>query len=189
VRGLEAAPLPLFAAAESRGTPVGRREPAVGLPPMVLGEQVAEDYRTLGLSLRAHPLSILREVVTAAGYAPCSRLHQLKHGQRAAVAGLVTARQQPGSAKGVIFATIEDETAIGNVIVWPDTFDKFRHDVLGSRLMGVAGTVQSQHGVIHLLADRIADLSHLLDRLDRPEADTAHIPSGEAIRIPSRDFH
>jgi error-prone DNA polymerase len=156
---------------------------------MRLGEQVAEDYRTLGLSLRAHPLSLLRETVAAAGYAPCSRLYKAKHGQRAAVAGLVTARQQPGSAKGVIFATLEDETAIGNVIVWPDAFERFRQQVLGSRIMGVTGTVQSQHGVVHLLADRIADLSYLLDGLDRAETDAAHLPAGKAIRLPTREFH
>ena len=190
VRGLEAAPqLPLFAAAEKRGSPPASREPAVSLPPMILGEQVAEDYRSLRLSLRAHPLAVLRGAVAAAGYGPCSRLYALRHGQRAAVAGLVTARQQPGSAKGVIFATLEDETAIGNVIVWPDTFEKFRHAVLGSRIMGVTGTVQREGIVVHLLADRIVDLSHLLDGLDRSGPDAAHLPAGDSIRIPSRDFH
>ena len=190
VRGLDAAPqLPLFAAAESRGTPAAQRESAVHLPPMILGEQVAEDYRTLRLSLRAHPLAVLRQAVRAAGYVPCSRLYELKHGQRATVAGLVTARQQPGSAKGVIFATLEDETAIGNFIVWPATFEKFRHAVLGSRIMGVAGTVQREGIVVHLLADRVADLSYLLDRLEQTGPDTAHLPAAESIRIPSRDFH
>ncbi len=187
VRGLDDGPLPLFAAAARALAPTPDREPAVTLPPMALGEAVAEDYRSLRLSLKAHPLAVLRPDVARRGYVPCARLQTRKQGDRLAVAGLVTARQRPGSAKGVVFITIEDESGIGNLIVWPDTFERYRGAVIGSRLIGIEGTVQRDGMVIHLLARKVENLTPLLRRLDRDVAnastDTAQIP------VASRDFH
>ncbi|MEO5338758.1 MAG: error-prone DNA polymerase, partial [Magnetospirillum sp. WYHS-4] len=126
VKGLEAAaPLPLFAHAE-------RREAAVVLPAASPGEEVADDYRSLGLSLKAHPAGLLRPALAAQGYGPAGDLADLPQGRRAAVAGLVIARQQPGSAKGVVFVTLEDETGIANLIVWPQVLETHRRVILGA---------------------------------------------------------
>ncbi|MDD9992486.1 MAG: error-prone DNA polymerase, partial [Rhodospirillales bacterium] len=127
----KAPPLPLFEAAAERGE---GREPAVALPAMADGEQVVEDYRTLRLSLRAHPLSFLRERLAARGVLPAEALLRAQDGDRAATAGLVLVRQRPGSAKGVIFMTLEDETGTVNIVVWPNILEKYRPAVLGGRL-------------------------------------------------------
>ena len=186
-RALEVAPLPLFAAAEAGQS---AREPAVTLPEMTLGEQVAEDYRALRLSLKCHPLAPLRGALAADGFMPCDRLGHLAHGRPARVAGLVTARQRPGSAKGVIFATLEDETGIANLIVWASVFERFRKAVLGAALLGVEGTVQREGRVIHVLAKRVFDLTALLARLDGAMPPGAGTPDVKrALRLSSRDFH
>ena len=178
VRGLDEAPLPLFAAAPNR------REPPVTLPEAAPGKEVADDYRALRLSLKDHPLALLRGAL-GAGYMPCAGLAETAHGRRAQVAGLVLNRQRPGSAKGVIFATLEDETGIANLIVWPAVFERFRKAVLGASLLGVAGRVQREGLVIHVLAEEVFDLTALLDGLDGPpEAATTG-----RLAIASRDFH
>ena len=177
--GLDPGPPPeLFAKAGLR-----RPEPAPLLPPMALGEQVAEDYRSTGLSLKAHPMAVLRGHVRGSGFQPCARTETLGNGQAIAVAGLVTARQRPGSAKGVLFITIEDETGIANLIVWPQVFERFRAAVLGARLLGVRGRVQRDDRVIHLIAAEAQDLSPLLAHLHDAGADAG------PITPPSRDFH
>ena len=127
----KAPPLPLFEAAGRDG---GGREPAVALPVMADGEQVVEDYRTLRLSLRAHPLSFLRARLARRGALAAEALAQSRDGERAATAGLVLVRQRPGSAKGVIFMTLEDETGVVNVVVWPNVLERYRPAVLGGRL-------------------------------------------------------
>ncbi len=181
VRGLDDAPLPLFAAALSR-------EAEVTLPEMALGEQVAEDYRTLRLSLKRHPLALLRGDLAGDGFASCEVLSRAAHGRAAKVAGLVTARQRPGSANGVIFITLEDETGIANLIVWPDVFERFRRTVLASTLLGIEGKVQRQGMVVHLLAERLFDLGDRLATLE--EAPPTLIPAKTpGIRVRSRDFH
>jgi error-prone DNA polymerase len=152
---------PLFAWAEGRTAPA---EPAVALPPMTLGHEVAEDYANLRMSLRAHPLALLRpqldrRIVAAA------RLSELGNGQRVEVAGLVLVRQRPGTASGVIFITLEDETGIANLVVWPKLFERFRWVVLGAQLMVVRGPVQKEGLVIHVVAERLLDRSDLLRRL------------------------
>ena len=154
--------LPLFARADAEAL---RREEAVTLTPMRLGEHIVEDYRTLRLSLKAHPLSLLRPRLRARRIAPNGQLAQMKDGERVTVAGLVLVRQRPGTAKGVIFATLEDETGIANIVVWSHVFERCRRIVLASRLLMVTGKLQKQGLVIHVVADRMADLSAELNLL------------------------
>jgi error-prone DNA polymerase len=152
--------LPLFAAVA-----MPELEPDAALPPMPLGEHVVEDYRHLHLSLKAHPVSFLRGELERRGIVRHERLGTLPSGRVVTVAGLVLVRQRPGSAQGVIFMTLEDETGIANTIVWPKVFEIFRPVVLGARLISVTGKLQNEQGVIHVVANRLDDLSHLLRRL------------------------
>jgi error-prone DNA polymerase len=149
-------------------------EPAVALPPMPPGEEVVNDYRFLELSLRAHPASFLRADLARRGIIRNAELRARKSGERVAVSGLVTIRQRPGSANGVIFMTIEDETAVANIIVWAKTFERFRPIVLGARYVAVSGEVQQESGVIHVVAAKLDDLTPLLARLteDMPPIET-----------------
>jgi error-prone DNA polymerase len=152
--------LPLFARV---ATP--ELEPDFALPPMRLGEHVIEDYRHLSLSLKAHPVSFLRADLDSRGTLRHARLAEVPSGRRVTVAGIVLVRQRPGSASGVIFMTLEDETGIANTIVWPKVFETFRPVVLGARLVSVTGLLQNESGVIHVVADRIENLTALLRRL------------------------
>ncbi len=179
VKGLDDRLMPLFAAAEN-----ARPEPEVSLPPANLGEQVADDYRATSLSLKAHPMKLLRDEMRQRRYRPLDILKSSKHGQRLRVAGLVTTRQRPGSANGVMFVTMEDETGIGNMIVWPDNVERFRPILIASQLLGVDGVVQREGAVIHLLVDDAENLTPLLGMLDDPEAWTTR-----QVSIPSRNFH
>ena len=200
VRALGPAPLPLFAHAEaqaragSNASPAElRSEPAVTLPEMALGEQVLEDYAALRLSLKAHPLALLRGRLGAERIVPAARLARLADGDRARVAGLVICRQRPGTASGVVFVTLEDETGVANIVVWPQVFERFRRVMLGARLMAVTGRLQREGLVIHVVADRLADLSDRLAALAAPEAlpdgATAPTPTPARSHFPSRDFH
>jgi DNA polymerase III alpha subunit len=132
---------------------------------MPLGEEVVNDYRFLKLSLKAHPASFLRAELQRRGIIANDDLRCRKSGERLRVSGLVTCRQRPGSAQGVVFMTIEDETALANIIIWPKTFARFRPIVLGARYVAVSGLMQQESGVIHVVADRIEDLTPLLARL------------------------
>jgi DNA polymerase III alpha subunit len=140
-------------------------EPEVSLPPMPLGEEVVNDYRFLKLSLRAHPASFLRNDLDGRGILRNEALRRRASGARVRVSGLITVRQRPGSANGVIFLSIEDETALANVIVWPKTFESFRPIVLGARYIAVTGRLQEECGVIHVVAEKLEDLTFLLSRL------------------------
>ena len=171
----KAPPLPLFEAAEEHG---GGPEPAVALPAMADGEQVVEDYRTLRLSLRAHPLSFLRERLAARSVLPAEALLRAQDGDRAATAGLVLVRQRPGSAKGVIFMTLEDETGTVNIVVWPNILEKCRPAVLGGRLAMVRGRVQRAGEIVHLVATHLEDLTHWLDLLMPDEGTAPHSGRG-----------
>jgi error-prone DNA polymerase len=153
--------LPLFSA-PGNGP---RREPDAHLPPMPLGEEVINDYRFLRMSLKAHPISFVRQRLDWRRVTPSARLGEIADGTRVAVAGLVLVRQRPGTAKGVIFATLEDEGGIANVIVWPKVFERFRPVVLGARALLVTGTLQSQNGVIHIVARHIEDATPMLGAL------------------------
>jgi error-prone DNA polymerase len=169
-------------------------EPAVSLPRMGFGEEVVQDYRVLGLSLRAHPASFLRGDLLRRNIIPNAELRTRRSGERVAVSGLVTIRQRPGSANGVIFMTIEDETAVANIIVWPKTFERFRPTVLGARYIAVHGELQQQSGVIHVVAAKLEDLTFLLARLtqmgaqieagdlDVPARGSAHNPTRRRVR-------
>jgi len=184
VRGLDdIAPLPLFARADE--TP----EPAVALPAMTPGEDVADDYRALALSLKAHPVQLLRAELAAAGFVPCARLLSIADGARVKVGGLVITRQRPGSANGVVFVTLEDETGVANLIVWPDTFERYRREGIGAALLGVAGRLQREGRVIHVVAERLLDLTPLLGRLEADAAPGAAGAAGPPLPVEVRDFH
>jgi error-prone DNA polymerase len=151
--------LPLFEQADATDL---QREPDAHLPPMPLGEEVINDYRFLSLSLKAHPVAFVRPVLRARKVLTNETLESLPSGRRVTVSGLVLVRQRPGSAKGVIFMTIEDETGTANIIVWPKLFEAFRPVVLGARFVEVTGRMQSDRSVIHVVADRVEDLTPLL---------------------------
>ena len=178
IRGLGEAPLPLFAGLDR---PAATEEP-VALPEMSLGEHVVEDYSRLSLSLKCHPLTLLRDQLTARGLVPAARLARVRSGQRLAVAGLVTVRQRPGTAKGVIFVTLEDETAVANLIVPPPVFEKFRKALISARLLAAMGRVENRERVVHLLVDRLWDLTPLLAGLAERSEPGRDFPDG-------RNFH
>jgi error-prone DNA polymerase len=166
VRGLaaDAASLPLFAAAAAAdrdGAP-DALEPPVTLAPMPEGGEVVEDYRSLGLSLRRHPVAFLRPELRARGLATCGDLATARDGRRVSVAGMVLVRQRPGSASGVTFVTVEDETGVANLVVWLPVFERHRRIVLSAGLLACHGRVQREGEVIHVVADRLEDLSRLL---------------------------
>ncbi|MCC2114076.1 MAG: error-prone DNA polymerase, partial [Hyphomicrobiales bacterium] len=160
------------------------REPDMALPPMPLGEQVVNDYRFLHLSLKAHPVSLLREIFAARGITPHERLAEIPAGRRVTVAGLVLVRQRPGSAKGVIFMTLEDETGVANAIVWAKVFERFRGVVIGARLVAVSGKLQSEAGVIHIVAEELVDLSPLLTLLSEDAGDLETLARGDEVKRP-----
>lgn len=157
VKALGPDQLPLFAGPATDG-----REAKVLLPAMPLGEHVIHDYAHLRLSLKAHPLSFLRDSFNARRIVRNEQLMSIPENKRIKLAGLVLVRQRPGTASGVIFATLEDETGVANVIIWPKVFEKYRQVVLASRVMGVTGRLQREGLVIHVIAEKIEDLSHEL---------------------------
>jgi error-prone DNA polymerase len=197
-------PLPLF------NDPIegeGIIEPSVSLPTMTLGEEVVEDYVAMRMSLRAHPMELLRPSIT--GLTPHAELTSAPL-QRISVCGLVITRQRPGTASGVIFLTLEDETGVSNIVVWPKVYEQYRRVVMGGRLLRVNGYLQREGIVTHLIAQHIEDLSNRLTDLGHPmdemigqtlpQADDtprprknparAMHPREQAKRLfPSRDFH
>ncbi|WP_025897860.1 error-prone DNA polymerase [Sneathiella glossodoripedis] len=156
--------LPLFASVAKEGRNL-QREAEVRLPAMPLGQHVIEDYASLRLSLKAHPVSFLREQLWRRHIIFARELKTRPTGEKVQVAGLILARQRPGTAAGVIFMTLEDETDTVNVIVWPKVFEKYRRAVLGGRLVRVYGELQVEQNVIHLIAREIEDLSDQLSLL------------------------
>jgi error-prone DNA polymerase len=185
IRGFGDDVLPLFAAADAREQGA---EPIVVLPAMPLGAQMMEDYASLKLSLRAHPLALLRPVFAARGVTRAGSLREFAHGARVKVAGLAITRQRPGEGH-VIFLTLEDETAIANIIVWPRVFERFRRVVMGARLIVVEGHLQKagegEHLVLHIVSDRLHDASRWLDTL----AENRPTPDQRRRLFASRDFH
>jgi error-prone DNA polymerase len=188
-------PLPLFAAADA---PELGAEPDACLPAMQPGEQVASDYQTLRLSLKAHPLAILRPHLDREGLLTCAAAVARPGNAFVRTAGVVLVRQRPGKGTAV-FITLEDETGIANIVLWASQLDRFRRAVMGARLMEVAGRLEkSPEGVTHLMAARIIDRSDLLDRLwqampaDAPglgSAQRAWHPRNVRLLPRSRDFH
>ena len=195
--------LPLFAARNESDQP---GETIAPLPQMPLGEQVVADYQTLRLSLKGYPTQFLRDRFAREHILTCHELNQGKDGARAKCAGVVLVRQMPGTA-GVVFVTLSDETGICNVVIWPSLYERFRKEILGSRLMLVEGKIQSSpEGVIHLVAQRIFDRTADLDLLSEapvpipghfddiahPRADPRGVhrhPREMKILPKSRDFH
>ena len=194
--------LPLFQAAQAREL---GEETDAALPLMRLGEHVAADYQTMRLSLKAHPMSILRPLFEGERVRSCAALAGLPHGAPVKVAGVVLVRQRPGGGKA-IFVTIEDETGVANIIMWADKFEEYRREVMSARLMEVHGTVEkSPEGVTHVMTRRIVDRSAELRRLSEnhdtrvqlsgadefaygPKGSVRH-PRDVRILPGSRDFH
>ncbi len=149
--------------------PASRGEP----PPLAApaeGDEIVGDYATLGLTLRRHPLALLRERLRRRGIASAQEVAEARNGQFITAAGIVTCRQRPATASGVIFVTLEDETGYANLVVWNDVAERQRKELLGARLLAVSGQVQKQGRVVHVLARRLRDLTPLLGRL----ATTSH---------------
>ena len=208
-------PLPLFEIATAREQPDENARP---LPLMPLPEQVVADYQTIRLSLKGHPMEFLRPMFAEEGVIACERVCHANDKKRVRCAGVVLVRQRPGSAKGVVFMTLEDETGIANIVVWPKVMENFRKEVMGARLILVEGYIQSSpEHVTHLVAQRLFDRSHDLvglandalrrkpavpvgpalieplhdDRRQHPDNPAQKIRHPRNVRIlpPSRDFH
>jgi len=189
VRGLKgvhgAETLPLFEAAER---PSAAEEEEARLPAMPLGEQVIHDYRAISMSLKAHPVSFFREELTARRVVSAADLAESADGRVMETAGLVLVRQRPGTASGVIFMTLEDETGIANIVVWPRVFEKFRRVVLGARFVAIRGVVQREGLVVHLVARRIVDLTGALVELaDGAEIGAAGLARADEAKSERRD--
>src|SRR6185369_16519673 len=148
-------------------------EPEAKLPAMPLVEQVFADYRTSGLSLKAHPISFFREHLNKMRVTPAGELNQTRDGRHLRVAGIVLLRQRPGTAKGITFATIEDETGLANLVIRPEIWARYYQVARRSAAWIAHGCLENKEGVIHLVVNRLDDLSHLLGEL----------------KTKSRDFH
>lgn len=198
IKGLSDTPLPLFDYVETAGTHASNlpaaaadQEPEITLPRLTTGENVIYDYRETSLSLRQHPLRLLRPQLTALGLTLSKDLATTRDGRRVKIAGLVLVRQRPGTASGVIFATLEDESGTSNVIIWPKTFDTYRNAVLGARLMLVEGKLQREGIVIHVVADRISDGTHFLGGLGDIDTEGAFdgvLSGADEMKKPPRDL-
>ena len=174
-----APPLPLFTWGETREAGA---EPPVALPEMGLSEHVVNDYQTLRLSLKAHPMSFLRAHLRAAKILSCSDIRACRDGAFVRVAGVVLVRQRPGSAKGVVFMTLEDETGVANAVVWPKTLEKFRKVVMGARLILITGRVQRHEDIIHIVSAKLEDKSDRLAWLSE-QAQDMKIPIANADEV------
>lgn len=207
IKALRDEPLPLFASlADKLDEPVPEfEEAAVQLRAMTKGGNVVQDYNHIGLTLRDHPVSFLRSDLASRSILSCRQANESKDGKYVQAAGMVLVRQRPGSASGVVFVTVEDETGVLNVIVWPKVFEQFRRAVLGSTLMLITGYLQREGEVVHLIARSIVDISHELSSIgDRDESVDVRLsradefkygPKGSDRRAPemplqkARNFH
>jgi error-prone DNA polymerase len=154
---------------------------------MPLGEEVVNDYRFLQLTLRKHPAAFLRPDLGHRGIILNEELRRRASGERVTVSGLIIIRQRPGTAKGVLFMTLEDETAVANVIIWPKTFERFRPVVLGARYVAVTGPMQAESGVIHVVTERIDDLTPLLGRLAEEGTTIEGLARCDEVKRPGRE--
>ncbi len=179
-------PLPLFELAAAREQP---DENAPELPDMPLPEQVVADYQTIRLSLKGHPMEFLRTMFASEGVIACKSVCHERDKQYVRCAGVVLVRQRPGSAKGVVFMTLEDETGIANIVVWPKVMERYRKEVMGARLVLVEGYIQSSpEHVTHLVAQRLFDRSHELVNLANDALSRKHaVPAGPALIEPLHD--
>ena len=154
----------------------GAEEPAA-LKPLSAGREVVEDYRFTQLSLRAHPLQFLRGELVRRGTVRCGELGGIKDGTLVEVAGVILVRQRPGSAKGVLFITLEDETGVANIILWPDVFEEHRTVVMSAAMLSVRGRVQRQGIVIHVIGAQVVDRTPMLRRVGDMEMPRLTSPS------------
>ncbi len=195
VKGLaKARPLPLFdwrdTESNDGGTGSDRSgegciEPAVALPAMPLSEHVVNDYQTLRLSLKAHPMSFLRERLAARRVVPCCALRGMNDGATVTVAGVVLVRQRPGTAKGIVFMTIEDETGVANSVVWPKTLERYRKVVMGARLILIHGRIQRHEDIVHIVSSELEDRSDWLLLLSEDAAElTVPVANADEVRRP-----
>jgi error-prone DNA polymerase len=184
IKALRDEPLPLFAAASvrERQTVPEIDEPRVALRPMTAGGEVVEDYGHVGLTLRNHPVAFLREDLRQQRIITCTEAMQSRDGRSVETAGIVLVRQMPGSAKGVIFITIEDESGIANLVVWPAIFEKQRRIILSAGMMAVYGRIQRVGDVVHLVAHRLTDLSAELASVGERDA-TFPLPHGRGDEL------
>ncbi|PZR36685.1 error-prone DNA polymerase [Caulobacter segnis] len=171
IKGLRDVALPLF---DQPGAS-DLNEPPPALKAMTEGRQIVEDYSHVGLSLRRHPLALLRDDLHAQGYAPCQAAAQGRDGRFIKTAGLVLVRQMPGTAKGVMFMTLEDETGVSNLVIWRTLYEKQRRVALSAHLLGVEGRIQREGEVVHLVAYKLHDLSGLLSTLQDRGADAGDL--------------
>ncbi|WP_269931831.1 error-prone DNA polymerase [Aminobacter sp. HY435] len=160
-------------------------EPETHLPRMPLGEHVIHDYRSLGLSLKAHPVAFLRHHLDRAGIVPNARLGDVPDGRRVSVAGLVLVRQRPGKGNA-IFLTLEDEHSIANIVVWARVFERFRPVIMGSKFIRVTGKLQKESDVIHIVAEKMEDLTHWLAVMSEEMQAEERIRAAAAQTGPSR---
>jgi error-prone DNA polymerase len=182
----KARPLPLFAYA---GASDAGADLPVTLPEMPAGEHVVNDYQTLKLSLKAHPMSFLRARAAAEGVTDNAALKAMRDAQAVAIAGIVLVRQRPGSAKGVVFATLEDEFSVANIVVWPRVLERFRPVVMGARLMLVRGRIQRAGDIIHVIANRIEDKTSWLSLLMADPKDfSAPLARADEVARPGYDL-
>ncbi|MGA0911617.1 MAG: error-prone DNA polymerase [Candidatus Puniceispirillaceae bacterium] len=175
--------MPLFAHAGRQHERLAGDEPVITLPKTPLGEAVAEDYRSLGLSLKAHPLDLLAKPLGVAGWQLCSHVQQAPDGKRLRIAGLVTMRQRPGTASGTVFITLEDGQGTANVIIWPKLTETYREALLRAQILGLVGRVQRQQAVVHFIAESLFNLNGFLRHID------ASTGTKGAVRMKSRNFH
>jgi error-prone DNA polymerase len=184
IRGLADEPLPLFAAAAARDARIVPEvdEPAVALRPMPAGGEVVADYRHLGLSLRRHPVAFLRDDLRRRRIVTCAEVMGASHGGWLEAAGIVLVRQRPGSAKGVLFITLEDETSIANLVVWPKVFEQHRRVIMSASMIAVRGRIQREGEVVHLVAQRFVDLSPDLASVGGREA-SFPLPHGRGDQV------
>ncbi len=188
-----AASAPLF---EAMGLNEADGRPPAALPLLAPSEEVVGDYQTIRLSLKGHPVSFLRERLTRAGAVTAKDYPALSNGRKVTVAGVVLVRQRPGTAKGVCFMTLEDETGVANLVVWPDVFERLRPIAMGARMLLARGKVQTAEGVTHLVVDHLEDWTPMLGDLTPESAPgSAHEPARgrhpRDVRVlpGSRDFH
>ena len=176
-------PLPLFEAATAREQPNENVKP---LPEMPLPEQVVADYQTVRLSLKGHPMQFLRAMFASERVVACNEINHRHDRRRVRCAGVVLVRQRPGSAKGVVFMTLEDETGIANIVVWPKVMEQYRKEVMGARLILVEGYIQSSpERVTHLVAQRMFDRSgDLIGLADDAPGRKHPLPAGPALIEP-----
>ncbi|HYP37778.1 MAG TPA: error-prone DNA polymerase [Stellaceae bacterium] len=187
LKALGEPPLPLFAAVETAPLHWSEARAMALLPEMPLGEQVVEDYASLSLTLKRHPLAFLRAELAREGLVTAAELAHLPVDRRLAIAGVVLIRQRPGSANGVVFITIEDETGIANLIVWPQILERFRRAALGATLLRCTGKLQREESVIHIVADRLDDMTPRLNTLrDRTGEPEPRPPRKPPLALPER---